>query len=240
LKRPALSVVIPAYNEAVRLPRTLARLGAYLPPAAPDYEIVVVDDGSTDGTSERAHASGLSSLTVLRHETNRGKGYAVRRGILAARGKLRLVTDADLSTPIEDLTHLRKALDDGADVAIGSRALPASNVEVRQPWYREGMGRLFNLCVRLAVLPDLHDTQCGFKLFTAAAAEAAFLPARLDGFSFDVETLYIARRRGLRIAEVPVTWRNDLATRVGLLRGAEAFLDLVRIRWNGARGAYRL
>ncbi len=240
MKAPALSVVIPAYNEADRLPRTLARLDAYLRAASADHEIVVVDDGSEDGTAEVARASGLPSLTVMGHEPNRGKGYAVRRGMLAARGALRLMSDADLSTPIEDLTRLRKALDTGADIAIGSRALPTSNVEVRQPWYREGMGRVFNLFVRLVALPDIHDTQCGFKLFTAAAAEMAFAPARLDGFSFDVETLYIASRRGLRIAEVPVTWRNDAATRVGLLRGGEAFLDLLRIRWNGAQGRYRL
>ena len=148
------------------------------------------------------------------------------------------MTDADLSTPIEELARLEAALADGHDVAIGSRALPGANVEVRQPWYREATGRLFNLLVRLLVLPGLHDTQCGFKLFTAAAAAAAFGPARLDGFSFDVEALYVARRRGLRIAEVPVTWRNDAATRVGLLRGGLAFLDLVRIRVNGWSGRY--
>jgi dolichyl-phosphate beta-glucosyltransferase len=237
---PRLSVVIPAYNEAARLPRTLARLDAYLGTASPDHEIVVVDDGSTDDTAGVARRSGLASLTVIGYEPNRGKGHAVRRGMLAARGARRLMTDADLSTPIEDLPRLEKALDAGADVAIGSRALPTSNVEVRQSWYREGMGRLFNLFVRALALPDLHDTQCGFKLFTSAATEVAFSPARLDGFSFDVETLYIARRRGLRIAEVGVTWRNDEATHVGLRRGGQAFLDLVRIRRNAARGRYGL
>lgn len=240
MKIPSLSVVIPAYNEAARLPPTLVRLDAYLRTALPDHEILVVDDGSTDDTAHRARASGLSSLTVIGGAPNRGKGHAVRQGMLAARGARRLMTDADLSTPIEDLPRLMAALAEGADIAIGSRALPGSNVEVRQSWHREGMGRLFNLFVRVLALPDLHDTQCGFKVFTASAAEAAFTPARLDGFSFDVETLFIARRRGLRIAEVPVTWRNDVATHVGLLRGGQAFLDLVRIRWNGARGRYRL
>jgi len=234
---PRCSVVIPTYNRAHSVGDAIASV---LRQTMADLECIVVDDGSTDPTSEVARASHLSSLTVIGYPANRGKGHAVRRGMLAARGARRLMTDADLSTPIEDLKHLQKALDAGADIAIGSRALPASNVEVRQPWYREGMGRFFNLCVRVVTLPDLHDTQCGFKLFTAAAAEAAFTPARLDGFSFDVETLYIARRRGLRIAEVPVTWRNDFATRVGLLRGGEAFLDLLRIRWNRARGRYRL
>jgi dolichyl-phosphate beta-glucosyltransferase len=237
---PALSVVIPAYNETARLPATLAKIDAYLRAAHPDHEILVVDDGSTDGTADAARAAGLRSLSVIGYAPNRGKGYAVRRGMLAARGARRLMTDADLSTPIEDLAALSTALAAGADIAVGSRAVPTSNVVVRQPWYREGMGRVFNVFVRLLVLPDLKDTQCGFKLFTAAAAESAFEPALLEGFSFDVETLYIARRRGLRIAEIGVTWRNDEATHVGWRRGGEAFLDLVRIRANAARGRYRL
>jgi len=240
VKTPALSVVIPAYNEKLRLPATLARIDAYLRTAWPDHEVLVVDDGSTDGTADAARAAGIATLCVLDHTPNRGKGYAVRRGMLAARGVRRLMTDADLSTPIEDLGRLSAALDAGADVAIGSRAVKTSNVVLRQPWYREGMGRLFNVFVRLLVLPDLRDTQCGFKLFTAAAAEQAFAPARLDGFSFDVETLYVAHRRGLRISEIGVTWRNDAATHVGWRRGGEAFLDLVRIRLNAARGRYRL
>ena len=238
MSAPRLSVVIPAYNEAERLPRTLARLNAYLEARGFPYEIVVVDDGSSDGTAERARAAGGSHVTVLRHEPNRGKGYAVRRGMLAAGGALRLMTDADLSTPIEELTRLEASLADGHDVAIGSRGVAGAIIEVHQPWYRESMGRLFNVLVRLLALPGLRDTQCGFKLFTAAAAESAFGPACLDGFSFDVEVLYIARRRGLRIAEVPVTWRNDAGTRVSLVRGGLAFLDVVRIRLNGWSGRY--
>ena len=148
------------------------------------------------------------------------------------------MTDADLSTPIEDLPRLMARLDEGYDIAIASRALPGSNIEVRQPAYREAMGRLFNVCVRVLAVPGLHDTQCGFKLFTAEAAEASFEPLRLDGFSFDVETLFFARRRGFRIAEVPVTWRNDEASRVGPMNGFRAFLDLGRIRINGWRGLY--
>jgi dolichyl-phosphate beta-glucosyltransferase len=158
--------------------------------------------------------------------------------MLAAQGDLRLMCDADLSTPIEEFPSLLSRLDDGHDVAIGSRALPDSRVEVRQPLYRESMGRLFNRLVRLLLLSGLHDTQCGFKLFTARAAVLAFEPARLDGFSFDVETLFIARRRGLKIAEVAVTWRNDAASRVGMARGALAFFDLLRIRANDLAGRY--
>jgi len=228
-------VVIPAYNEEGRLPPTLDRLRVYLGQGSLAHEIVVVDDGSRDATSEVARSHGA---TVVRNDENRGKGFAARRGMLLARGRRRLMTDADLSTPIEDLPRLMARLDEGYDVAIASRALPGSNVEVRQPAYREAMGRLFNVCVRVLAVPGLHDTQCGFKLFTAAAAEASFEPSRLDGFSFDVETLFIARRRGFRIAEVPVTWRNDEASRVGAMNGFRAFLDLGRIRVNGWRGLY--
>jgi dolichyl-phosphate beta-glucosyltransferase len=231
-----LSVVIPAYNEAERLPPTLRRVAEAL--SGRECEIVVADDGSTDGTAEAALALGLPGLRVLRADRNRGKGDAVRRGMLGAVGDRRLMTDADLSTPIADLARLEAALDAGADVAIGSRAVADSRVEVHQPFYREAMGRLFNACVRGLLLPGLHDTQCGFKLFTAAAAERAFARSVLDGFGFDVEVLYAARRAGLRIAEVGVTWRNDAATRVTFGRGARAFADLLAIRRNGARGVY--
>jgi len=237
LSRPRLSVVIPAFNEAQRLPATLARLHAYLDARGASYQVLVVDDGSTDGTADVARtASG--PVEVLRHAQNRGKGHAVRAGMLAAGGERRLMTDADLSTPIEELPRLEAELERGFEVAIGSRAVPGARIEVHQPFYREAMGRLFNRLAQTLLLPGLHDTQCGFKLFTAEAAETAFAACRLDGFSFDVEALYVARRRGLRIAELPVVWRNDAATRVGLAGGATAFLDLVRIRLSAARGRY--
>ncbi len=236
MTEPSLSVVVPALNEEDRLPRTLERIGSHLGRRRERYELVVVDDGSRDRTAERAQAAGA---TVLRNETNRGKGYAVRRGMLAARGARRLMTDADLSTPIEELDRLCARMDDGHDVVIGSRALPGARIEVRQPWYRESMGRLFNLFVRALVVPGVTDTQCGFKLFSAAAARDVFSSARLDGFSFDVEVLFLARRKGYRIAEVPVVWRNDAASRVSLVRGFLAFPDLLRIRANDWTGRYR-
>jgi dolichyl-phosphate beta-glucosyltransferase len=158
--------------------------------------------------------------------------------MLAATGARRLMTDADLSTPIEELPKLEAELDRGFDVAIGSRAVAGARVEVHQPLYREAMGRAFNALVQALLLPGLHDTQCGFKLFTAAAAEAAFSAGRLDGFSFDVEALFVARLRGLRIAEVPVVWRNDPRSRVGLGGGGAAFADLLRIGRLARRGAY--
>jgi dolichyl-phosphate beta-glucosyltransferase len=150
------------------------------------------------------------------------------------------MTDADLSTPIEELDRLLAVQRAGADVVIGSRAVSGANIEVRQPWYRENMGRLFNLLVRVLAVPGLHDTQCGFKLFSARAATEVFSRARLDGFSFDVEALFLARRAGFRIDEIPVTWRNDAATRVGMLGGFLAFPDLFRIRTNAWLGRYGL
>jgi dolichyl-phosphate beta-glucosyltransferase len=232
---PALSVVVPALNEEDRLPRTLERIGSHLGRRREGYELVVVDDGSRDRTAERAQAAGA---IVLRNETNRGKGYAVRRGMLAARGARRLMTDADLSTPIEELDRLCARMDEGHDVVIGSRALPGARIEVRQPWYRENTGRFFNLFVRALAVPGVTDTQCGFKLFSEAAARDVFASARLDGFSSDVEVLFLARRKGYRIAEVPVVWRNDAASRVSLLRGFLAFPDLLRIRANDWSGRY--
>jgi dolichyl-phosphate beta-glucosyltransferase len=235
---PDLSVVVPAYNEATRLPPTLRRLGDWLVASRLSHEIVVVDDGSTDATAEAARAAGGESLVLLRHVPNRGKGFAVRRGMLAATGARRLMTDADLSTPIEELPKLMAELDRGLDVAIGSRAVAGARIEVHQPAFREAMGRAFNALVQVLLLPGLHDTQCGFKLFTARAAETAFRTCRLDGFSFDVESLYLARRSGMRIAEVPVVWRNDAATRVSLGGGGAAFADLLRIRLRALRGSY--
>lgn len=233
----ALSVVIPAFNEAQRLPATLARVHAYLDARGAPYQVLVVDDGSSDATADVARAA-RASVEVLRHDQNRGKGHAVRAGMLAAAGERRLMTDADLSTPIEELEHLEAGLERGFDVAIGSRAVAGARIEVHQPLYREAMGRLFNRAVQALLLPGLHDTQCGFKLWSARAAEAAFGPCRQDGFSFDVEALYVARRRGLRITELPVVWRNDAASRVGIAGGATAFFDLLRIRLAAARGGY--
>jgi dolichyl-phosphate beta-glucosyltransferase len=236
---PYLSVVIPAYNEQNRLPSTLVRVSDFLKGWGRPHEILVVDDGSRDATVARAREVGGPSVTVVSNETNRGKGYSVRRGMLLARGERRLMTDADLSTPIEEVLPLLARMDEGYDVVIASRAVSGANIEVHQPWYREGMGRVFNLFVRSLTRLDLEDTQCGFKLFSARAAEEAFGACRLDGFSFDVESLYVARRRGYRIAELPVTWRNDDATRVGVLRDStRMFLDLLRIRWFDWSGFY--
>jgi dolichyl-phosphate beta-glucosyltransferase len=237
---PELSVVIPAYNEAERLPETIEKIKRYLAEKASPFELIVVDDGSTDATAERA-ALAIGTLgSVIRLGRNRGKGHAVRRGMLAATGARRLMTDADLSTPIEDLPKLMARLDAGDEVAIASRALEDSRIEIRQPSFRENVGRLFNAVVQVLVVSGIRDTQCGFKLFTADAAELIFGATRLDGFAFDVEALYLAKRAGLAVSEVGVTWRNDEATRVTTLRGVIAFLDVARIVLNSWLGRYRV
>jgi dolichyl-phosphate beta-glucosyltransferase len=237
-----LSVVVPAYNEVGRVEGTLSRIFEHLETLGGSFEVILVDDGSVDATAERALQvrPGESRFHLLRLGENRGKGAAVRAGVLAARGQRILFSDADLSTPIEDLARLEAALDQGADVAIGSRAIAGAEVVVRQPWYRQTMGKIFNLFVQTLVLPGVRDSQCGFKLFHAEAARKSFSLGRLPGFSFDVEVLYIARRLGYCIAEVPVRWYNSPASRVHpIFDSARMLRDLLRIRWNTLRGAYR-
>ena len=231
-----LSVIIPAFNEATRLPATLQALRVYLDGAGEEaeaYEGIVVDDGSRDGTAELAEqvAAGWPALRVLRQPQNRGKGAAVQAGMLAARGELRLFTDADMSTPITELAKLRPLIEGATAVAIGSRALADSRVEVHQPLGRELMGRTYNRMLQLLVLPGLHDTQCGFKLFTGEAAVACFGPLRTAGFGFDAEVLQRARRLGWTIAEVGVVWRHAENSRVSPLRDSVGTLvDLIRLR----------
>ena len=227
----SLSVVIPAFNEEKRLPGTLGSMLRFLRERGESFEIVVVDDGSKDRTAEVARQAG-PEVRVLQNPGNRGKGYSVRHGMLNAQGQWRLMSDADLSTPIEEQTSLRGALADGAQIAIASRAVSGANLEKRQSLMRESSGRFFNLIVRWLHLPGIKDTQCGFKLFSAAAAEAAFRDSKLDGFAFDVEALVLARRAGFKIREVAVTWRNDEQSRVSFGRGLTAFVDLFRLRFR--------
>lgn len=227
----SLSVVIPAFNEEERVPGTLATVLPFLRSRGETFEIVVVNDGSTDATAAVAERAG-PEVRVLHNPGNRGKGYSVRNGMLSAQGAWRLMCDADLSTPIEDLDTLRSGLTDGAQIAIASRAIAGARLEKRQPIMRESSGRFFNLLVRILHLPGIKDTQCGFKLFSAAAAEAAFRHSRLDGFAFDVEALVLAQRAGFKIREIAVTWRNDEQSRVSFLRGAAAFVDLFRLRFR--------
>lgn len=236
--RSSISIVIPAYNEESRLPATLRTVRGYLASRAWEFaEIVVVDDGSIDATAETA---GRAGARVLRNPGNRGKGYSVRHGMLEAQGEWALFTDADLSSPIEELDKLWRCVEaENAQAAIGSRALDRSLVGVHQPPFREFMGRFFNLVMRLVTGLPFHDTQCGFKLFQTAAAREVFSRQKLDGFGFDVEVLYIARHLGYRVLEVPVKWNDAAGTKVSVLRGMAAFLDPFKVRRNAIAGKYR-
>jgi glycosyltransferase involved in cell wall biosynthesis len=236
--RRSISIIIPAFNEANRLPGTLDKVRRYLDRSAWDFaEIVVVDDGSRDGTAQAARAAGAR---LLENPGNRGKGFSVRHGMLEAKGEWALFTDADLSAPIEDLETLWAAAEQGSvRIAIGSRAVDRSLVGIHQPACREAMGRIFNLAMRAITGLPYRDTQCGFKLFEARAAREIFSRQRLDGFGFDVEVLFIARRLGYAAVEVPVRWNNVAGTTVSLWRGVMAFLDPVKVRWNGLMGRYR-
>jgi len=230
---PELSVVVPAFNEAKRLPPTLRAIDRYLREGGHRGELIVVDDGSTDETADLVTAlvsEGLAAR-LIRHPGNQGKGAAVRTGVMAATGRVVLFTDADLSTPIEDAERLLVAIAAGADVAIGSRALDRSMVKVHQPWLRDRMGRVFNLFVQAILLPGLKDTQCGFKAFKGGVAQELFGATQTDGFEFDTEVLYRARRQGLVTSEIPVHWRDNPDTRVNaMLDSPRMLLGLFRIR----------
>ena len=236
--RPRLSIVIPAYNEEARLSDSLDRIAEYV--AGRDYtcEAIVSDDGSTDATLVIAEdfAERHPWLRPLHNPDNLGKGSAVRLGVLDASGDYVLMCDADLATPIEELDSLWKHIESGADIAIASRPLRESHLVRRQPIYREVAGRLFNLAVRVAAVPGIHDTQCGFKLFRGEAARRLFGLSRRDGFDFDIEILYLARRLGYRIAEVPVRWYHREGSKVSMLRdGLRMLAGLLRIRLMHAR-----
>jgi dolichyl-phosphate beta-glucosyltransferase len=239
----SISVIIPAYNEERRLAATLNRLIAYFDTSgSKSHEILIVDDGSTDSTAAIAedYAAKHPCMRVLRNPGNRGKGYSVRHGMLEASAEWALFTDADLSSPIEELEKLSAAAQrEKAQVAIGSRAVDRSLVGVHQSFFREFAGRLFNLCMRLITGLPISDTQCGFKLFEARAAREVFRRQRIERFGFDAEALFIARRLRFRIVEVPVRWNNAEGTKVTLLGGLTPFGDLLRIRWNAMAGRYR-
>jgi dolichyl-phosphate beta-glucosyltransferase len=228
-----LSLIIPAYNEALRLRPSLERIVTYL--RARDFrsEVVIVDDGSSDGTAEVAREvlEGQVEYSLLRNEPNRGKALSVKRGLLEGRGEVLLFSDADLSTPIEEADKLLAEIKAGADVVIASRQLPGSKLTVHQPWYREIGGRVFGRLNQLVLLPGIPDSQCGFKAFTHDAAHRILEHQKLTGWAFDAELLYIARKLGLRLAQVPVTWVNDPNSKVKMLRdGFRMVRDLLRVK----------
>jgi len=230
-----LSLVVPAYNEALRLPETLDEMRAHFDATGEEYEVIVVDDGSEDRTADEAErkAAGWPELSVVRLPVNAGKGAAVRAGMLRARGVERAFSDADLSTPLAELARLRERLGGDCHVAIASRGLPDSRIEVHQPRPRELAGRTYNRLLRLLALPGIRDSQCGLKVYTATAAIACFTPLRTTRFGFDAEVLIRVRHHGWSIAEVPARWRHVEASRVSAGRDApRMLLDLLRLRFG--------
>ena len=240
---PRLSIVVPAFNESARIVSSLRRIRQFVLDRQLISEILVVNDGSTDDTvqvvkSQIPAFESTAALRILENPGNRGKGYSVRHGVLKSTGTQVLFSDADLSCPIEDYCKLAQHLANGASIAFGSRALLQSEVRIHQPRAREYSGRVFNFLVRRVTALPFYDTQCGFKLFTREAADAVFSRQTVEGFGFDVEILYIARKLGFRMAEVPVVWENAEGTRVRFASGMRAFLDVLRVRSQDLKGIY--
>jgi dolichyl-phosphate beta-glucosyltransferase len=236
---PLLSIIIPAFNEEHRLPDSLRRVLDFLGTQPYASEVIVVDNGSQDGTSTIVEQimQGHPSLRLIR-EPARGKGLAVRRGMLETEGDFRFICDADLSMPIENVNDFLPPKLEDFDIAIASRELPGA-VRYNEPAYRHWVGRGFNLLVRLLAVPQFHDTQCGFKCFRAEASKDLFSIQRLQGWSFDVEVLFLALKHGYRVVEVPIPWYFNPDSRVRLVRDSiEMFTDLIKIRTNWRRGIY--
>ena len=235
-----LSIIIPSYNEELRLPETLDRIASYLQSYRGTAEVLVVDDGSKDGTAAVAEYFRIKipSLRMVSNGVNRGKGFSVRHGMHEARGRIALFTDADLSAPIEEAGKLIEALEN-YDVAIGSRAMDRSLISVHESPFREFAGIIFNKIVRVILWLPFVDTQCGFKAFRRENCGVIFEQQRIERFGFDPELLYLARHHGLRTVEIPVRWGHSAATKVSMLRDSvQMFIDIFTIRWNALRGCY--
>lgn len=229
----SVSIVIPAFNEAVRIVPTLEKIIDYIKKNLEEYEIIVVDDGSADSTvmQVQAFCKDNSHIKLLENGKNSGKGKAVQKGMLSARGEFIYFTDADLSTPVEEIDRFLKEIED-ADIVIGSRSIDGAQVMVHEPFYREILGKLFNKIVRLFCVRGFIDTQCGAKMFQREAALKIFPLLKINGFAFDVEILYLAKRFGLKVKEIPVTWYYSADTKVKTFQhGFGMLLDLIRIRW---------
>ena len=238
---PNYSIVIPAYNEAVRIPATLQEVVDCVRNRGWHAEVIVVDDGSSDATAEvvRNFAKTAPEVHLIQNPGNRGKGYSVRSGLLQALGEVVMFTDADLSAPMEEAQGLFDAIANGADIAIGSRWLERTRQTIRQPLYRQVFGRCFNAVTRLVMGLPFADTQCGFKAFTRAAAQTVFQLQTIERWGFDPEILFIALKRGYRIQEIPVSWAHDERTRISYLRdGMKMLQEIAIVRWNALLGRY--
>ena len=238
---PTYSIVIPAYNEGARLGPTLEKVLAYVHSQQWDAEVIVVNDGSRDNTTEivRTFSAKDPTLRLVENPGNRGKGYSVRNGMLNARGRIVLFSDADLSSPIEEAPKLFAALNTGADIAIGSRWLRAETQTQRQPLHRQIFGRVFNLLLRLTLGLKFKDTQCGFKAFKQPAVQAIFPLQKIERWGFDPEILFLARKSGFKVEEVPVAWGHSGGTRIHpLVDGSRMFIEMLHIRWNDLTGKY--
>jgi len=238
--QPIVSIVVPAFNEATRIGDSIAKIDAFMRQSPLSCELIVVDDGSADDTAGVVGRSQAKGLRLVRNERNRGKGHAVRCGVFAASGKYVLFTDADLSAPIEELNKLLDvAVTENADIVIGSRGLDRNYIEKHQSSLREFGGTFFNLMVRTLLGLSLRDTQCGFKLFLRDRSRRIFEQQTTYGFGFDAELLFLAKRNGLDIREIPVRWSHAEGSKVSLLRdGIRMCLDLMRFRWNEIMGRY--
>lgn len=249
MAQPFLSIIIPAYNEAERLPLTLVDMDKHLSKVEYSYEILVVNDGSKDNTAEivRAMSKMIKNLKLIDNETNKGKGGAVRQGMLLAKGQIRLFTDADNSTSIDQFNNMLPYFSPGGaegvgiyDIVIGSRAIKGAKLDPPQPLYKQLLGKMSNLIIQLTNVPGIWDTQCGFKAFTAEAAERVFYLSRITGWGFDIEVLALARALGYKIKEIPVHWINDPMSHVKLSGYLKTFLEDAKIRWWLSTGKYRL
>lgn len=228
--KPYISLIIPAFNEEERIGDSLSNAIEYLNSKHYNYEIIVVDDGSTDNTLNIA-SNHEPKVKIIKQPKNTGKGAAVRRGMLESTGDFRIFTDADFSTPIYEVDKLINEFQKGIDVAIGSRAVDYSLIKKHQPFYREFMGKTFNKIVRLLIFHGVKDTQCGFKGFSEKAAIDIFSKAKINGFGFDVEILYIAKKKGYHLKEIPVEWYNDSRSRVSPVKDSlKMFIELFEIR----------
>ncbi len=238
---PKYSIIIPAYNEGGRIPRTLRAVVDCIRSRGWMAEVVVVNDGSTDNTAEVVQeiAALAPEVRLLQNPRNCGKGYSVRNGLLHARGDIVMFTDSDLSSPIDEAEGLFAAIEKGADIAIGSRWLAPDRQTHRQPLYRQFFGRCFNALTRLVMNLPFADTQCGFKAFTRSAAQTVFQLQTIERWGFDPEILFIALKRGYHVAEVPVSWAHDARTRLSYLKdGIQMLRELAMVRWNALIGRY--